>query len=88
MAKASLRYVINSELNVDTTLGGMYYPYHVYDNIDAYFNPKMADEERAVLKKIRRKAKIVSNEYLPEHYKFLEKWVPDSWDDSDLYGQV
>ena len=87
-AKACLRYIINSKLNVDSTLGGMYNPYHVYENVDAYFNPEMSDEERKVLKKIRNTAKTVSKHLLPEHYRFLETWVPDSWDDSDLFGVV
>ena len=86
VAKASLRYVINSELNVDSTLGGMYNPYHVYENVDAYFHPEMSGEERRLLKKIRKTAKIVAKNLLPAHYRFLEKWVPDSWDDSDLFG--
>ena len=85
-AKACLKYVINSDLNVDTTIAGMYYPYHVYENIDAYFNPKMTGEERKLLKKIRETAKVVAKNYLPDHYKFLEEWVPDKWDDSDLFA--
>lgn len=88
LAKACLRYVINSGMNVDTTLGGMYYPYHVYENVDAYFNPKLSDEERNVMKKIRTRVKNVTINMLPEHYRFLEDWVPDSWDDSDLFGTV
>jgi len=87
-AKACLRYVINSDINVDTTLGGMFNPFHVYENADAYFNPKMSDEESKVLKKIRKTAKAVTKNLLPEHYQFLEDWVPDSWDDSDLIGVV
>jgi predicted aldo/keto reductase-like oxidoreductase len=87
-AKACMRYIINSRLNVDSTLAGMYYPYHVYENVDAYFNPEFSDEERMVLKKIRNSARIISKQLLPEHYQFLEDWVPDSWDDSDLYGTV
>jgi len=84
VAKASLRYVINSGLNIDSTLGGMYNPYHIYENVDAYFNPQMSDEERKLLKKIRKTAKVVAKNLLPRHYQFLEEWVPDSWDDSDL----
>ncbi len=85
-AKACLRYVINSEIKVDTTLGGMFNPFQVYENVDAYFNPKMSSEEREVLKKIRKTAKAVTKSLLPEHYQFLEDWIPDSWDDSDLFG--
>ncbi len=85
VAKASLKYVINSDMKVDTTIGGMYYPYHVYENVDAYFHPKMTTEERDVLMKIRKKAKVVAKHWLPSHYKFLEDWSPDTFDDdSDL----
>ncbi len=87
-AKACLRYVINSGLDVDTTLGGMYYPYHVYENADAYFNPDMSDNERRVLKKLRTRVKGVTKNMLPPHYHFLEDWVPDSRDDLDLYEKA
>ena len=87
-AKACLRYVIQSDIKVDTTLGGMFNPYQVYENVDAYFHPEMSDEERIVLKKIRKTARAVTKNLLPEHYQFLEDWVPDSWDDSDLSGMV
>ncbi len=86
VAKASLRYVLNSEMNIDATIGGMYYPYQLYENLDAVFNPAMSDQERNVLKKIRNKAKVVAKSLLPSHYQFLEDWVPDSCDDSDLFG--
>ena len=52
-AQACLRYVINSDLDVDTTLGGMFNPYHVYEDIAAYFSPRMSDQERKVLNDIR-----------------------------------
>lgn len=85
-AKACLKYVINSGRNVDATLGGMYNPYHLHENVDAFFNPRMSDNERMVLKKIRETARVVAGGLLPEHYHFLEDWVPDSWDDTDLFG--
>ncbi len=89
VAKASLRYIINSGLDIDTTLGGMYNPYHVYEDIDAYLNPAMSAEERDVLMKIRKKAKVLAANLLPPHYKFLENWSPDTFgDDSDLRGTV
>ncbi len=88
VAKASLKYIANSDLPIDSTIAGMYYPYHVYENIDAFFNPEMNDAERIVLKKIRNKAKIVAKHWLPSHYKFLEDWVPETYDDSDLFGRA
>jgi hypothetical protein len=84
LAQACLRYIINSGLKPDATLGGMYYPYQVAENVAAYYNPKMNDAERAVLSKIRKKAKIVAERSLPPHYRFLQAWAPESHDDEDL----
>ena len=87
VVKASLRYVMNSGMNIDATIGGMYYPYQLYENLEAVYYPVMSDEERIVLKKIREKAKVVAKYYLPDHYKFLEEWVPKvAYDDTDLYA--
>jgi len=85
VAKSSLRYIINSGIDIDTTLGGMYNPYHVYENVDAFFRPEMSPEERELLYKIRKKAKVVAGNHLPAHYRFLDDWAPDSCDDSDLF---
>jgi len=89
-ARACLRYIINSEVKVDSTLNGMFNPYHIYNNIDAFFNPEISDEERKLLNTVRKVAKInnVSKTLLPEHYQFLEDWAPDSYDDSDLFDSA
>ena len=89
-SKACLRYIINSEVKVDSTLNGMFNPYHIYENIDAFYNPEISDEERNLLKTVRKVAKInnVSKTLLPEHYQFLEDWAPDSYDDSDLFDSA
>ena len=76
--QAALRYVINSGLNPDTTLTGMYYPSDVYENVDAFYNPEMSDEEQELLRKVDKVAKVNADAWLPEHYKFLEEWAPDS----------
>ena len=88
--QACLRYIINHDINFDSTLSGMFNPYHLYQNIATFFSPEMSDEERMLLSKVRNVARVngVSKNLLPEHYRFLEKWVPDSWDDSDLFGSV
>ena len=86
MAKACLRYVINSGMDIDCTIAGMYYPFHVRENVDAFYNSAMSDQERIILKKVRETAKITARNYLPEHYKFLEDWVPEKWDNSDLFA--
>ena len=69
---------IKQELSpIDSTLGGIYYPHHVYENVDAHFNPELSDEERKVMKKIRETAKVTAKNYLPPHFRFIEDWVPD-----------
>ena len=74
-AQACLRYVINSGLKVDATLGGMYNPFQVYENIAAYFNPQMSAQERKVLRDIRDSVRGITADLLPEHYRFLEEWT-------------
>ncbi len=74
-AQACLRYVINSDLNADTTLCGMFNPFHVYEDIAAYFSPQMSDQERKVLKDIRDSVRGITSALLPPHYQFLENWT-------------
>jgi predicted aldo/keto reductase-like oxidoreductase len=89
-ARACLRYVINSNVRVDSTLNGMFNPFHVYNNLEAFFKPEISDEERTLLKEVRNAAKInnVTKTLLPEYYRFLEDWSPDSFDDSDLFDSA
>jgi len=72
---AALRYVINSGLEPDSTFTGMYNLHHLYHNVDAYYNPKMSDEERELLKNIKQVAERSAKALLPEHYKWLENWT-------------
>ncbi len=74
-AQACLRYIINSGLDIDLTLCGMFNPYHVYEDIAAYFSPKMSDQERKVLNDIRDSVRGVTSALLPPHYQFLENWA-------------
>ena len=74
--QAMLRYVINSGV-AETTFTGMYYPSHVYENVDAYFNPEMTDEERRLLDKVRKVAKTKAQAWLPDHYRFFTEWMPE-----------
>ncbi|MFC1539297.1 aldo/keto reductase [Candidatus Latescibacterota bacterium] len=86
--QAALRYIINSGLNPDSTLAGMFYPFHVYENVDAYFKPEMSDDERKLLDKVKNVARLNAYNWLPEHYKFLENWASDSPGDVSLTGTV
>ena len=82
----ALKYILNSGLNPDTTLNGMYTLDHVYENIAVYFNPLMTPEEEKLLEKLRKRTKVVENYLLPEHYKFLRQWAPDY--NGDLNGNT
>jgi len=73
--QAALRYVINSGINADCTIIGMYQLPHVYENVEAYYNPDMSGEESELLENIRSKAKMSAKAWLPQHYKWLENWA-------------
>jgi aryl-alcohol dehydrogenase-like predicted oxidoreductase len=73
--RAALRYVINSEVKPDVTLTGMYNLYHVYENIGAYYEPAMSDEERNLLNDIKKSAHYIAGAHLPDHYKWMEDWA-------------
>ena len=76
LPQAALRYVVNSGLNPDTTFCGMYNLSHVYENIAAYYDPQMSDEEHNLLDNVRQVAQISAKAWYPEHYRWLENWVP------------
>lgn len=73
--QAALRFVINSGIRAETTLVGMYNLPHLYDNVTAYYNPAMSDEERELLAGIRKVAVRSAHAWLPDHYKWLGKWA-------------
>ncbi|MFC1539774.1 aldo/keto reductase [Candidatus Latescibacterota bacterium] len=75
LPQAALRHIQNCGLNPDTTLGGMYSANHLYEDIEAYYNPEMLDEEAELLKNIRKKARIYADALMPNHYKFLNSWA-------------
>lgn len=85
-AQAALHWVINSGVP-DTTFTGMYYPSHVFENIDAYYNPSMTDEEHRLLKKVAKVAKTSAQAWLPDHYRFFTEWVPDGIDGIESSGE-
>ena len=79
--QAALKYVINSGI-ADTTYTGMYYPSHVYENIEAYYKPAMTPEEKELLEKVRNVARTKAQAWLPDHYQFLNSWAPDTVNDN------
>jgi len=77
LPQAMLRYIINSDIDADTTLGGMYTLKEVYENIEAYYKPAMSAEEKKHLEKLRKVTKVIAESVLPAHYRFLHAWGPD-----------
>ena len=74
--RAALKYVLNSGLQPDTTLGGMYTLNHVYENIATCYKPQMTSEESALLEKLRNISRFKAAAWSSDYYKFLEKWAP------------
>ena len=73
---AALRYIINSGIDAASTFTGMYQLPHLYENIEAYYNPAISDEERTLLDNVRKVATMSAKAWLPDHYKWLEDWAP------------
>ncbi len=75
--RAAIRYVLNSRVDPDSMFVGMYNLYHLYDNVEAYYSPKMSPEERQLLDAMRETiVREKAKSWLPDHYKWLDKWVP------------
>ena len=75
LGQAMLRYILNSGLEPDTVMGGMWCMNDVYDNIAAFFSPKISSDEEELLDKVRKYAKLIEDAALPEHYRFLKRWA-------------
>ena len=88
LPQAMLRYIINADVNADTTLGGMYSLKEVYENIEAYYKPAMSKEEEMHLGRLRKVTKVIADSVLPEHYKFLQEWGPDGMDCNKKTGLI
>ncbi len=75
LPQAMLRYIINDNIEADTTMGGMYSLKQVYENIEAFYTPELSSEEKRHLGKLRRVTKVIADAVLPEHYRFLNVWA-------------
>ena len=73
--QAAFRWVINSGLNPDSTIAGMYSCDHVYENVAAYYRPDMSMEEGMLLERLRAHTKVKITAWLPDHYRFLDRWA-------------
>jgi aryl-alcohol dehydrogenase-like predicted oxidoreductase len=76
--KAAIRWILNSGINADATLTGMYTLSHVYENVAAYYDSAISKEERDLLDRLREAAETSSQSWLPDHYKWLDTWAPTS----------
>jgi len=74
--QACLKYIQNSTMNPHTIFVGMNYLSHFEENLPAFYNPKMTDEETALLDQLRDIAQKTAHLLLPDHYKFLHDWAP------------
>jgi aryl-alcohol dehydrogenase-like predicted oxidoreductase len=78
LPQAAIRYILNSGLNPDATLGGMWYLNDVYENVAAYFKPKMNDQEKRLLEKVKKHAVLLEDACVPKRYAFLKRWADGS----------
>jgi hypothetical protein len=52
----------------------MWYLNDVYENVAAYYQPKMSIGERRLLDRVRKHAILLEGACLPRHYAFLMQW--------------
>jgi aryl-alcohol dehydrogenase-like predicted oxidoreductase len=75
--RAAIRYVLNSKINPESMFVGMYNLYHLYDNVEAYYNPQMSPEEKQLLDDMKQTiVRKTTKTWLPEHYQWLDNWAP------------
>jgi aryl-alcohol dehydrogenase-like predicted oxidoreductase len=76
LPKAALRHVQNFGPIPDTALNGMYSLDHVYENVEAYYNPAISSEELALLDLIRKRSKVIAQTPVHHRHAFLNNLVP------------
>ena len=76
LPQAALRYIINSGIQAECTLVGMYNLYNLYENVGTYYQPTISPEERNLLDEMRSAVKRHTQAWLPDHYKWLDMWSP------------
>ena len=74
--QAALRYVLNSGLEPDTTFMGMNLFNEFLENIQAYYDPEISDDEQVLLDEVKTVAEKKAHAVLPDHYRFLDEWAP------------
>ena len=74
--QAALRYVLNSGLEPDTTFTGMNLFDELTENVKAFYEPDMTDDDQALLDDVKDNAEKKAHAVLPDHYRFLDSWAP------------
>ena len=82
--QAALRYVLNSGLEPDTTFTGMNLFNEFLENIQAYYEPEISDDEYTFLDEVKAVAEKRAHAVLPDHYRFLDQWAPNTENSHDL----
>ncbi len=85
LPQAMLRWVVNSPVDPDLAIPGIFTLDHLYEDVPAYYSPEISSEEMELLKKLRRVARTETASLLPGHYQFLENWAADSPETDDMH---
>ena len=80
-SQAALKYVLNSGLEPDTTFTGMNLFDEFLENIQAYYEPEISDDEHVLLDEVKAVAEKKAHAVLPKHYRFLDEWAPEHGND-------
>lgn len=78
-SNAALRYILNSGLEPDMSLVGMNTMSELKENFNAFYKPSISADEEKFLEDIRGVAAKAAPKILPEHYKFLQSWAPETY---------
>ena len=82
--QAALRYVLNSGLEPDTSFTGMNLFNEFLENVQAYYEPEISDDEYTLLDEVKAVAEKKAHAVLPDHYRFLDKWAPKTSNDTEV----
>ena len=73
VAQAMLRHIYDSP-EVHCTMPAMNDMSEVVKNLESAYNPSMSPHERELLNRLSGVAAQLKEAYLPDHYKWLERW--------------
>ena len=71
--KAALRYLWQNP-DVSSCLPSINSVGELWSNLETVWEPEFTRDDKAVLKKLSKRADKTFGEYLPDHYKWMENW--------------